>query len=393
MPTSFCSRIEAEARRVGDEGELRFLIANETVSSPRRGRIFVLSVPKGAFKVETVSSIGAVDRNAPRIRFIEGLVRQLAREAGLAKIKAFTLPAYCPPGGSNRTAPVPIHGLGAVSTARRPYLRRHASGTRDALAERDLLVAERLAETYSHAWRALSGPRRLKRKLPIKPLLVHRHLAGTGAMFIPVHMTVLAPSRIRSVLCGMLRRPRSTARSRNPRQPERERGKGTAALQARRYRASKQAARRRWDVKVGSGAADADQSARDCRPGSAARSGGDQEQTEVSPGQAGLRHRHAGAHRVKAETDGVVIFTDKRDWIGRPVSIGERVMEVADPNAFSCASTRAGRRRDRGRERCGCRCISRSDPLRPVAAKALSSSFSPQMIEGNMSRLSHLCRL
>lgn len=34
--------------------------------------------------------------------------------------------------------------------------------------------------------------------------------------------------------------------------------------------------------------------------------------------------------KVYAQNDGIVIFNDKKDWIGKPVSVGERIMELAD---------------------------------------------------------------
>lgn len=34
---------------------------------------------------------------------------------------------------------------------------------------------------------------------------------------------------------------------------------------------------------------------------------------------------------IKAERDGIAIFTDANDWIGRPVQTGERVIQLADP--------------------------------------------------------------
>ena len=34
---------------------------------------------------------------------------------------------------------------------------------------------------------------------------------------------------------------------------------------------------------------------------------------------------------VKAERDGVAVFADPNDWLGRPVQTGERVMQLADP--------------------------------------------------------------
>ena len=35
---------------------------------------------------------------------------------------------------------------------------------------------------------------------------------------------------------------------------------------------------------------------------------------------------------VKASKKGLLIYTDKSDWVGRPVKIGEQIMQIADPN-------------------------------------------------------------
>jgi hypothetical protein len=34
---------------------------------------------------------------------------------------------------------------------------------------------------------------------------------------------------------------------------------------------------------------------------------------------------------VKAEQAGLLLYTDKSDWIGKPVVVGQRIMEIADP--------------------------------------------------------------
>ena len=49
--------------------------------------------------------------------------------------------------------------------------------------------------------------------------------------------------------------------------------------------------------------------------------------------EAELASVNAQASRVeiRAERDGVVIFTDPNDWLGRPVQTGERVMQLAQP--------------------------------------------------------------
>jgi len=38
-----------------------------------------------------------------------------------------------------------------------------------------------------------------------------------------------------------------------------------------------------------------------------------------------------GQVEVKAPQDGLLLYTDRADWIGRPVVVGERIMEIANP--------------------------------------------------------------
>jgi hypothetical protein len=38
-----------------------------------------------------------------------------------------------------------------------------------------------------------------------------------------------------------------------------------------------------------------------------------------------------GRIEVRAERDGIAVFGDPNDWLGRPVQTGERVMQLADP--------------------------------------------------------------
>jgi hypothetical protein len=35
---------------------------------------------------------------------------------------------------------------------------------------------------------------------------------------------------------------------------------------------------------------------------------------------------------VKADRAGIAVFEDRNDWTGRPVTIGERILTIADPN-------------------------------------------------------------
>jgi len=46
-----------------------------------------------------------------------------------------------------------------------------------------------------------------------------------------------------------------------------------------------------------------------------------------------------GRATVMAPQDGVALFGDATEWIGRPVVTGERVMVLADPNAAEVEAT------------------------------------------------------
>jgi hypothetical protein len=52
----------------------------------------------------------------------------------------------------------------------------------------------------------------------------------------------------------------------------------------------------------------------------------DQRRTDVAYAQSLLDRIHVNASR-----DGLALFEDPNDWIGRPVTIGERLLEIADP--------------------------------------------------------------
>ncbi|MGC4026050.1 MAG: hypothetical protein QM744_13435 [Mesorhizobium sp.] len=90
-------KAESEARRAATVGELQFAIANETMKLARARQIFLLTLGNGKPRVAQVSSISKIDRDLPRLRWIESVVRALGADVGLAKAREFVLPAYCSP--------------------------------------------------------------------------------------------------------------------------------------------------------------------------------------------------------------------------------------------------------------------------------------------------------
>lgn len=82
---------------------------------------------------------------------------------------------------------------------------------------------------------------------------------------------------------------------------------------------------------------------------------------------------------VKAERDGIAIFGDPNDWIGKPVQTGERVMQLANPRDAGILvwlPVHEALNLDIGAPM---RLFLHIDPLNPLSASLLQTSFHPVM--------------
>ena len=82
--------------------------------------------------------------------------------------------------------------------------------------------------------------------------------------------------------------------------------------------------------------------------------------------------------RVTAGASGLVIFADKDTWTGRPVTIGERIMRIADPSKVEVTINLAVADAIVLQEGASVELYLDSNPLQPVEAKLTSASFHAQ---------------
>ena len=195
-------RIEAEARRATTVAELSFLIANETQKMARSRQIFVLTgLRSAAFKVSAISAVSQFDKKSALVEWVEDIVANLVKEFGGSTSEQFMLPELTRPDSNfHQTYPfsfmlwVPLRlrdnsVFGGILLAREnPW------------SPADNIVADRLADTYSHAWSALVGAKALKKQRKRWPAFA----AGAAMLliaagFYPVPMSVLAPLEVAAV--------------------------------------------------------------------------------------------------------------------------------------------------------------------------------------------------
>ena len=191
--------LEREARKAQSESELGYLMVNGSrVAIQYRQAILLLRNGPKKHRVKAVSSLSAVDRTSTFIQWLERTAnRKLAGENG-AKVLSYDVRNET---GHNdldaKTYPLPQVAFVPLQL-RDGTVFGHSMFTREAeWDEASLVASARLCETFSHAWEALSGPRKTKRRLRSKTLIAVLLAGGlvAGSLY-PVPLTVLAPAEV-----------------------------------------------------------------------------------------------------------------------------------------------------------------------------------------------------
>ncbi|MDO9417174.1 efflux RND transporter periplasmic adaptor subunit [Pararhizobium sp.] len=378
-------KVEADVRQLETIGELEFLIANETMRLSRCRQAFVLAEKAGRFQVRAVTAIGAVDRNVPRIRWVEAVVALLKAGEGLQAPRDFSRPAFCPP-GDPESGSFPYPFMAWLPFALRDG--RVFGGmllVRDiAWSEADLVIARRLAATYAHAWAALAGERKLRRGGRKPWLWIAASIACGLVGLMPVPMMVLAPAELVPVGAHIIAAPLDGVIESIAVDPDQAVKAGDRLVKMSDVVLRNDLAVSEQDVKVAEARVMQVTQGAMADPKLRAELSIVRSELTVATTKRDYARDLLARTDLAAPADGVVIYTDRSDWIGRPVTTGERIMEVADPRRMQLridVPVADAMAVSTGAE---VRAFLDSDPLRPALAKVVSASFEARMIEGDI---------
>jgi Biotin-lipoyl like/HlyD family secretion protein len=324
------------ARHAATAQELAFVMVNETnVLVPYRQAVLWRREAKGRGQVVAISGSAVVERNAPITLWLNRALARLdpgpaeaPRPVGAADLSGALgeewpewLPAHA------LWVPLAVdstHVLGGLLLAReQPW----SDGERH--------IAGELADSFAHAWAGFLGGRR--RSLVSRIWSGRRFLkfaiaaAVIGSMFLPITLSALAPAEVVPFKPTIVRAPLEgvvdhfTVEPNAPvRQGETLLELDPRAIQNKLDVAGKALAVAEAEYRQAAQEALFDDKSRAKLTVLKARA--DQRRTDVSYAQSLLDRIHVTAGR-----DGLALFDDPNDWIGRPVTIGERLLEIADP--------------------------------------------------------------
>lgn len=349
--------LQRQAWRQATAPELRYYIVNQTRRMiAYRQAAFLTLGERGRATLEAVSNIAVLEPNAPFAQWLEEAVRAVAtgeQANSVHVVDPATLPAsvrnawgewgpaqvlWCPLRKPEAPPPEPPQDTRSGAAEKSggksvPPLAGLWLGRDNPWTDGEILLLSHLTEGYGHAWWALSGKRAKRHGLRRALLPVSVLLAIAGALAIPVPMSTLAPAEIQTSNPVIVAAPLDGVIERFHVQPNEVVAAGqplfsfeSTVLRSRFEVARKGLTQAEAELLTASQAAFAD-------PQTKARIAQLRAQVELRRAEMALARDLLERVTVKAERAGIAVFTDVNDWLGKPVSVGERVLTLADPKA------------------------------------------------------------
>ncbi|VAV96943.1 hypothetical protein MNBD_ALPHA08-1351 [hydrothermal vent metagenome] len=328
--------LEAELRRQPTQMALSLWAVNEVRAVVDYSQCFLLRMNRvGKARVTAVSSLANVDRNAPFVRWIEQQVSKVSKERAKSDGDAQAQIIEISLAGNTSKHNNEVYPF--QQTVFLPFYDRSGRmfggllmARSKAWQEAEQVIAVRLAETVSHAFQALTSQKRLR--VWSMPKWLGLGVAGLVAlaMFIPVPMTTLAPAEIIADEPVIVVAP-------------------IDGVVARIFPDANVAVKRgdllfefdNTELKAGADIARRTELVSQARLATARQAAFSDPQVyrqlaiakaevELARAEKIFSENKLARTIVRAQKSGQLIYTDRKDWIGKPVRTGERVMEIAD---------------------------------------------------------------
>lgn len=325
-------KLDSDARQAVSPEALGYIIVNRTRLLVEYRQALLLDWRLGRLCVSTVSDVSAPDDNAPYIRWINRFAKHHVRSEQNRKIHGIPATDIAHDSftdwkewSASHFVWVPLrHGTGD----RQPYLLLVRD---EPWKEEDTPLLQRLSETYAHA---LWAHRRKRWQQPFtlpRGMMLAAILVLLACLFIPVRQSVLAPAELVARKPWVVSAPLDGVVEKFQVEPSQEvyEGQPLFSFNDTALRNEFRVASEELSVAEASlrkarqgGFHDADQ-----RSNIALMSA----RRDISAARRDYARELLDRIQVVARRDGVAVFDDPNDWIGRPVQTGERVMLIADP--------------------------------------------------------------
>jgi multidrug resistance efflux pump len=330
-------QLESMARAASSAEALQFMIVNETrrLVPYRQAYLFLSAHPiKRDCKLVTASSIAVIEKNAPFATWLEKILGKVFTSETISTQRLLDV-ASCPEelkeGWNEYSLPFVLwtplkmpDGTfigGLWMTRETPW------------QENELPLIKRLGETYGHAFVAVTSRKDLYHRPRTVTIAVWIIIIFLLMVFVkPIKLSALAPAEIIAKDPVVVSSPMDGVISDIKFSPNTRVSTGETlfVLEDTNLRNEYNVTEKTLAVAEAEYRKASQGSFGDTK--SKAQVSLLQAQTELHKSKLKFARELLDKITVKAEKSGLLIYSDKSDWIGKPVQVGERVMEIADTN-------------------------------------------------------------
>ena len=329
-------QIEREARLARTVAELSFVMVNRSLALLQATTVVCWSrTASGAVRVERLSGLPVIDRGAPFVAWVEGLLGGFAAAPDAATVHATPLSGLSDAAlAEDWRHWAPSEGLWCPLTA---PLGRSFGGLwlvrEQPWRPDDVALAERLVETYAHAWALLAS----RPRLDLAGRLRSRWTAAAalavvaGALAMPVTQSVLAPAEVVAEDALVVAAPADGVIDGIDVEPNQMVHAGDVLFRLNDTTLRSRHEVAEMELKVAQAELHKARQMAFQDAASQAALAVLQSQIDLRRSEAAYAANLLARIEVRAERDGIAVFGDPNELRGRPVQTGERVMVLADP--------------------------------------------------------------
>ena len=371
-------KIEREARQAESDKELIYQMVNSTRALIKfRQAMYFKRVGKKRFKIVSVSSLSAIETNSLFIRWLDNIIKMWVKDKGFEKADAFNIGRYFSKEELEINAyPFPEFVIAPLKLRDDSVFGLLIFTKEDPWTNANLGPATRIIETFCHAYEALIGPAKIKRKTKSKAFIGWGIAAIIAlAAFIPVPLTALAPGEVVAQEPVVVSAPIDGVIDEIEVAPNSFVKNGDLLFKYTATDLRNRVALAAKEVEVSSARLQQFQR-------SAFSDANSNRELVIAKSELDLKsaeYEYAldllSKAEVKANSDGLIIFSDKDDWTGRPVSTGERIMRIADPEMVRLKIDLPVSDAIVLEEGARIKFFLDSDPLKPLEATLVSASY------------------
>lgn len=325
-------QMEQQVRQAESLTALSFCLCNQTRQVVPFDQSVLLLGEVGQSLVATASNDHPViDRTSPLITWIEKTANQQMLSEHGHEVQIITPPAQIQELSSQQVLWIPLlhpakhhHPVGAL------WLARHQPWT-----DRDIAMLKHLSGTYAHAIQTFRQPSSLRQVWHwAKTSHVPRYalIASLLLAFVPVRLSVLAPAEVIAQQPSIITSPLQGVVKEVLVKSGDTVSKGQLLIQLdpqenlNRYQIAEQEhlkAVAEWHSAQQSGFIDPKQKAKVAEL---------EAQVQVKEAEKHFAYQQWQKTSVTSQQEGIAIIDDPQSWQGKPVAMGEKVLQIANPS-------------------------------------------------------------